>query len=84
MPIETALDSFYPLKRRPAVRIEIRENVARRGTAASLASNDQPFRWLIDHTDTRDPGRYSAGVIRARVVDDNDFVWKSTLTEKGM
>src|SRR6476469_10450885 len=81
---EAAFDPFQPLKWRPAVSIQVGEEVARRGATAGLACHDQAFRWLVDDANTRDRGRHSTRVVGAGVVDDDDFVWRSTLTKKRM
>jgi len=82
--LKAAFDPLEPLKRRPAVGIQIREEIARRGATAGLACHDQTFRWLVDDANTRDRSRHSARVVGAGVVDDDDFVWRSALTKKGM
>lgn len=79
---EPRFHALEPLQRDPAVGVDVGKDVARRGAPRGLACDDEAFPRLVDYDDTVDRARHGAGSVRACVVDDEDFVWRSGLGEK--
>jgi len=80
--LEPPLYSLEPGDWRPAVGVQVGEDVAPRGKTGCLACDDEPAHGLVDHTDARHRPCDVAGAIRARIVHDDDFVGRAGLGEQ--
>jgi hypothetical protein len=79
--LETPLHSFEPLQRRTTVGVEIRQHVTDRTLPAGLAGNHQTLGRLVNDAHARYRRGDRRRAIRARVVDQDDFVGWARLGE---
>ena len=81
---EMPIDPLEPGQRRPAVGIQIHQDVARGRQPPGFARDDQAFARLVDDTDVRNLLRHGARLIGARIVDDEDLIRRPRLGQQGM
>jgi hypothetical protein len=79
MLLEPALDALEPLERHAAVRVHVRQDVARRLAPGRFARHDEPFDGLFHHAHARYGARHGARLIGAGIVDDEDFIGRARL-----
>src|SRR5215467_1497348 len=77
------LHPFEPAERRAAISVYVRQHLTAGDRARRLAGDDKAFNRLVDHPHTRDRARHARRVVSARVVDDQDFVGRTGLRQKG-
>ena len=63
-----------PRQRRPAIGVEINQNLARGMAAPRLARDHQAFARLVYHLDVRDRRRHERCLIGACIVDDQNLI----------
>ena len=84
VPGEPPFDVLQPLERGPAIGIHVGQDVSGRGEPRGFPRHHEPRVRLVQHADARNTARQGACLIGARVVDNDDLVWRPGLRQQGM